>query len=686
MNRFISRAAVLFAGILLAGPVAPSWAQKPPPPVKPNPLAPALTTVSPPGAQRGATVEVVLTGSNLANPTGVLASFPGTITIPTDNKNGTEANKLRVQLQVPANAPLGYHTLRLATTKGMSNFRLFCVDDLPPVTSAGTNRDFTKAQPLPLPCVVTGTLTVEQGDYYKITVQAGQRLSFDVLGRRLGSVIDPQISIYHSQTKRELAHENDSPGCQNDPRLSYTFKDAGDYIIEVKDTLFRGGADYVYRLRVGDFPLATTALPLAAKRGSKVDVHFSGPQVAGVASVAVAVPTDPRVNVLWVAPKGPSGLHGWPVALTVSDFDEVLEREPNDEPAKAQRLTVPVGVTGRFLSAKPGAAASPDVDYYIFGAKKGQKLLIEAQTLEHYSPSLVYMLLKNAKGAEIGKTNPQAVPPLDQRIEFTAAEDGDYTLEVQHLNYLVGPNEVYRVTVTPSEPSFDVTLGIDRYDVPAGGTLALPLIVNRRGFTGPIEVRTVGGKGLSGQVTVAANKPPQPNQIGAMLVVKVDRSTPIGPQLITLECQADINGKKVKQYVNLRTLVKQSLAGLPFPPNNWSSDVAVAITEAAPFEVLVEGAPLTLTPGGKAKIKIVTARVAGYDGPVAVELRNLPVNVTATRGVIDKGKNVLEVEVTANAKAAVGNFQGVVIHGTATGRNNLQGASPPFVISIKKAK
>ena len=218
----------------------------------------------------------------------------------------------------------------------------------------------------------------------------------------------------------------------------------------------------------------------------------------------------------------------------------------------------------------------------MFAAKKGQKLLIEAQTLEHYSPSLVYMVLKNAKtGAELGKTNAQAVPPLDQRIEFTAAEEGDYLVEVQHLNYQVGPSEVYRLTVAPSEPGYDVSLGIDRYDVPAGGTLALPLLVNRRGYTGPIEVKAIGGQGIQGKITIPANQPPQPNLIGATLVLNVDRETKVGPQLITLECQATIGGKSVTQYINLRTLVSQTLGGLPFPPPNLSSEIAVAVTEAA---------------------------------------------------------------------------------------------------------
>src|SRR5438874_13236259 len=70
-------------------------------PLPPNPLAPVLTAASPTGVQRGTTVEVILTGSSLSNPTGVYTSFAAKVTIPDDEKNGQDAGKLRVRLEVP---------------------------------------------------------------------------------------------------------------------------------------------------------------------------------------------------------------------------------------------------------------------------------------------------------------------------------------------------------------------------------------------------------------------------------------------------------------------------------------------------------------------------------------------------------------------------------------------------------
>src|SRR5436305_632400 len=79
------------------------------------------------------------------------------------------------------------------------------------------------AQRPPVPCVVSGRIDPETSNFYRFTVAAGQRLSFEVLGRRLGSQLDPLLRL-HDGTGRELprAYSDDAPGLQTDARLSYS--------------------------------------------------------------------------------------------------------------------------------------------------------------------------------------------------------------------------------------------------------------------------------------------------------------------------------------------------------------------------------------------------------------------------------------------------------------------------------
>jgi hypothetical protein len=770
----------LFLGLLTVSAVfgvPHKGGAQPKPAATPNPAAPNITGVSSTGGQRGTTVELTLTGTNLAEPTRLWTNFPAQVSIPQDMNNGKEPGKLRVQLVIPKDAPIGFHAFRLATSRGMSNLRLFCIDDLPQVQEVDTNRAKTTPQAVPMPCVVLGRADAEVSDWFKITARAGQRVSFEILGRRLGSAFDPQLTLYDARSGRELpgGHSNDAPGLQTDPRLTYTFKDAGDYLLEVRDVLYRGGADFLYRLRIGDFPCATNPIPMAAKRGSKTTVHFAGTMVEGVAPMEVTVPSDPTIDTLWLAPRGANGLLGWPVALGVSDLDEAVETEPNNDPAKANRVGVPGAVTARFQD-------KGDIDHFVFAAKKGQRLIIEAHTFELYSPTEVYMILKDAKGGQVAVTNPVSPP----RIDYTAAADGDLTLHVEHLHLWGGPTETYRVTITPYEPGFDLSLALDRYDLFPGGFVSIPIQVTRRDYTGPIDVSVVGLPGFSGQVTIPTGQPPQPGQVGGTLTLSAKPDLPQGAYTIGIVGKATINGKVVT-HASSRAVISQALAGLPYPPRHLFHDVGVAITEkppftlaakfdlaealrgtaanvtitaarqpgfaeeivistgplpanvaaalkniakgqnevkitltpaaaaalgqfpitftgkakvqakefavnalpatlnvALPFDLQVTPAPLKIQQGGKAMLKVTATRKGGYAGPIALEVRNLPANVTAAKATIAMGQTAVDVEISAAATAAVADKSDVNVLGTATAAANQTNASKNLTVSVTK--
>ncbi|MCS6849890.1 MAG: PPC domain-containing protein [Gemmataceae bacterium] len=620
--------------------LGPGYSQKKPAPVAPNPQAPNLAMPFPCGMQRGSSLDLVLTGSNLAEPTGLWTGFPATCSFPTENTN--DANRLTVRLQVPKDAPLGCYGLRLATTRGLSNLRLFCIDDLPQVVDNGTNHSKETAQAVPVPCVVVGRADAEQNDYFKVHVEAGQRLSFEVLGRRLGSIFDPQLTLFDARTGREVlpGHSNDAPGLQTDPRLTMTFKQAGDYLVEVRDVLFRGGVDYVYRLRIGDFPCATAPVPMVAKRGSSVLVSFAGPMVEGVEPQRVEAPADPAIDTLWLAPRGPNGLHGWPVALGLRNVDELIEQEPNNTPAQAQVVTPPVGITGRFL-------AQGDADCYAFEAKKGQRLRIEAQTLELYSPTEVYFVVRDARGAEVAKSNPSAAPPGYQRIDFDPPADGRYTVVVEHLHLWGGPTEVYHLSLTALGPDFDLTLPIDRYDVPQEGTVKIDVQAVRRGYTGPIEL-SVAGRGLAGQGTIAAG------QTAGALIVRAEPGTALGPYAVRIRGQGVSDGRPISGYVNLQPVLVANLGGLPFPPRDLNNQVGIGVIEKPPFQLLARVDPTETVRGRPVQVTVTAQRREGFAEEITIAADNLPPGLTATVRPIPANQSEVRFELQTTVKAVLG--------------------------------
>jgi hypothetical protein len=637
---------VLAAAACVSRFAAPASAQ-PLPPFPPNPLAPTLKSPAPMGMQRGTTLDLTLTGSNLADPTGLWTSFPAKVAIPKEANNGKDPAKLLVRLEVPKDAPLGFHALRLATLRGVSNLRLFCIDDLPQVLENATNHTLAMAQPVTPPCVVVGRADAETTDYFKVAVKAGQRLSFEILGRRLGSAFDPQLTLYDARTGREVpaGHSNDAPGLQTDARLTHTFKDAGDCVVGVRDVAWRGGEDFNYRLRIGDFPTATTPLPLAARRGAKTAIRFSGPNADSVPPVEVNVPSDPNLEAISVSPRGSNGPSGWPVSLAVSDLDEVVEQEPNNEPAKATRVPVPGAVTGRFQT--PG-----DLDHYVFALKKGTRYAIEAQTHEYHSPSEVLLTLRDARGGQVQASNPAAAP----RLDYTPPADGDYTLVVEHLFGWGGPDEVYRVSITPYEPGFDLLLSTDRLDVAPGGTVSVPVYLVRRDYNGAIEIGPAGVPGITGKATIAAGAKPPPNQPAATLTLTAVPDLAPGPRILRIEGKATINGKAVVRLAEARRPVSVALANLPVPPRQLFHEIALGVTEKPPFSLTAKLDQPTAAPGKPATLTVTVTRAAGFTADITLAVTGQPPNVAPVVKPIPANQNSVQLTLNLAANAPAGQF------------------------------
>ncbi len=640
--------------------------------VPPAPQAPGLTSPANTGAKPGETVELVLPGTNLADPTGVLVSCPGaTAEVVADAK--ADATKAKVKVAVPADAPVGLYGMRLATKQGVSNLRPFVVDDLIAVAETDANRTKDAAQPVSAPCVVLGRTDPEASDFFKLKVSAGQRLTFEILARRIGSPLDPIVVLHDGRTKRELIdkYADDTPGLQADARLTHTFAADGEVIVEVRDTTYRGGADFFYRLRIGDFPGATTAFPLAVQTGTKTKVGFTGPGAEDIPAVAVRAPAG--VAAVNVAPKRATDPSGWPVPVRVTDEPQVIEAEPNNEPAKATPLPVPGGVSAKF-------GAKGDVDHFKIAAKKGQKLVITALTYEVNAPTEVLVRVLDAKGAEVAKSNPAAVPT---RFEFTPPADGDYVIACEHLNYLFGPNEVYHLSVVPAGPDFVVNLALDRFEAPAGGGTAVAVanVARLNGYAGPIELSIDGGPDLSGKLTLPAGG----TQGFIPLLVKAGAKP--GPLAFRVKATATVDGKEVVRHGSLTDLVKTTFGGMTNPPLEFLEGCAVAVVERPAFELSLTADPAALEKGKAGKLLIEAKREKGVDGDIALAPLFAPPKVTvAAKAALAKGATKGDVAVTTAGDVPLGPAPLVIRATTKVGGKDYAVTPPPLVVTVVEPK
>ena len=143
-------------------------------------------------------------------------------------------------------------------------------------------------------------------------------------------------------------------------------------------------------------PRLNSIFPCGGKQGTTVDtviaggeltdatgLYFSHPGItakpAGPGKFKVAIAKDVPLGPYDVRVITPLGLSNFR-AFVVGDVPEVQEKEPNNEPSQAQRVSLPVVINGRM-------DGGTDVDFYVFAAKKGQRIVIDCWALPDLWPA-----------------------------------------------------------------------------------------------------------------------------------------------------------------------------------------------------------------------------------------------------------------------------------------------------------
>ncbi|QDU46502.1 hypothetical protein Mal52_50230 [Symmachiella dynata] len=636
---------------------------------------PSITSTSPQAAMPGAAVDVVLKGGSLAGPTQLWTSFPAEAALSPDVKdNGTNAAQVTYRITVPEGTPAGIHAIRAVTPTGVSKPVLFLVDDLASVAEKKPNNSTGAAQPLSLPIAVDGTVDALARHYFKFSVEQGQTVSFEVLARRIGSPLDPLIRILDA-TGRELAYSDDAAGTMGDARLCHTFKDAGEYFVELRDISYTGGAGHRYRLRIGDFPCVSAPYPMGAKAGTTATIGFAGSHLRDAQPVSVNVPSDPSIKWIPVAAKSADGQSSGFAVLAVSPQDEAVEQEPNNDQSQATRVELGANINGRFET--PG-----DIDRFIFKAAKGQRFLFTGITRRQGAPTDLHVRLLDATGKQLAIAEDSG--KNDALINHTFPADGDYVLEVQDLHRRGGPEFAYRITTAPYQPGFDLSTSGETINVPASGTAFVTVTATRRGYNGPIEI---SGENLPEGVTVtpAVIGPGRPNA-----VVTIQNGTTAAGAIseIRLIGTAKIGNADYRAVATATTAQQGLFSAMPWPPLNLSEKVALAAAPAPNFFTLTsDPATVVLGPDLSATVTVKANRTKDFGEAIALAVEpakaGLPPEVAVAAKPIEKGKNEIAIVVSAKTKAPLGEFT-IVLKGTGKkGKASSSQAAPGIRIRLQ---
>ncbi|MGD9723088.1 MAG: LamG-like jellyroll fold domain-containing protein [Pirellulales bacterium] len=660
--------AALIVGLL---PASLAWAQPP-----------TLSVLVPLGIQPGKATDVVFHGGNVAGPTTVWTTCGAAAELtPGVEKNGENPAQVSYRLTAPADAALGVVGVRLVTGKGVSNVRLMLLDDLPSAAENGTNKTRETAQAVALPVAIDGGCDPESSDFYKFTVAAGQRVSIEAFARRLGSPLDPAIRLLAADG-RELAYSDDEPASGADSRLTHTFAEAGEYVLEIRDIRYQGGGHF-YRLRIGDFPLPSVPYPLAATKGSAAQVQVTGASVALDSPLAVTMPPQvpgDRLNV--AAGYGANQGSSW-VTLLATDAPDQLEQEPNDAPEASTAVTLPGALEGRFELPQ-------DRDFFAFQATKGQRLVFRGQTRSLGSPGDLFMRLYNADGGALSEAEDNGAD--EGAIDYTFPADGLYRLRVEDTHRRGGPDRAYRIAVEPYQAGFTLEAAAEKVDAPQNGVFVVKVTCVRRDYNGPITLSVEGaGEGCQLQHNIIPEGKPE-----TTLHCTLGSSLAAG-QIAQLKIvgQAKIGEQEFRATASTLVALRAALSGLPFPPAVLDSQLALGVGPVFPqFFQLASAAPAVslVKSGAVGSLKVQLTRSNGFDDKVNVSLDGLPKGVTAKPAAIEKGQTEVAVELTSAETVAPGKHP-IKVVGSATFQNQPQRFTveqvavegPPFAIAVAPA-
>lgn len=428
-----------------------------------------------------------------------------------------------LEVTVAAGAAPGARELRLLTAGGLTNPLRFEVGTFGEVCEREPNDPQSKpqvaAQVAGLPVVFNGQVLAGDVDHLRFHATAGQSLVVEVQARALIPYLadavpgwfQPVLAVFDARGK-ELAYADDFRFLP-DPVLLFRVPADGDYAVEIRDSLFRGREDFVYRIKVSEQPFVTACFPLGAAAGSRTTGHLTG---WNLPQTEVALDTRPGGGAVRSLRVTGHGMASNPVAYAVDELPDVAESEPNNAPKGAQVVPWPCVINGRVN--QPG-----DLDVFRLAAPGGASLVVEVAARGLGSPLDSVVRVTDAAGKVLA-WNDDSMPKdgalqlgdgllthhADSRLCVTLPAKGPFFVQIEDAQHQGGDAYGYRLRIAPAKPDFALRITPSAINLLPGQALPVTVHVDRRdGFVGAVTLGVDGmpaGWGVSGEVIPAGHE------------------------------------------------------------------------------------------------------------------------------------------------------------------------------------
>jgi hypothetical protein len=420
----------------------------------------------------------------------------------------------------------------------------------------------------------------------------------------------------------------------------------GEYVVEVRDAIFRGREDFVYRVSIGELPFIKYVFPLGGAAGSRTTVELAGWNLPAKTMTVNAVKNAGPVSIS--ARRGAVESNRWP--FDIDTLPEKLEREPNNARTDAQAVTLGTIVDGRVSS--PG-----DADVFTFSARAGDVVVAEVLARSLGSPLDSVIEITDARGRRIARSDDQEKSPDGLSTHFADAYSmptlpvgGTYFIRLLDAQRKGGPEYGYRLRLSKPRPDFTLQVS--------------PSTVNAvNSANGPIAVTAFRRDGFAGDISLSLKDAPGFTLVGGLIPSGQDRAvmTITAPAIATaaierihIEGRATIQGRTVAHTAEPADDRQQAFA---YHHLVATDELRASVTgrggTRVPLRVLTP-VPVRIPAGGAARVQIsLPAAFQAFEN-LQFELGEPPDGLTAGAAVEAPGRAGASFELRAGPKASVG--------------------------------
>jgi len=413
------------------------------------------------------------------------------------------------EITVAPDAKPGRREIRVITKRGISNAVPFYVGQVPEVARGpmktckkpvlGKESLAQRKRPpeeeevrITVPCTMNGQIAAGEVNRYRFTATKGQRLVICVKARKLVPYVadgvpgwfQAVLRLYDSKGK-EVAYCDDFHS-DPDPLLCYEVTKDDNYVLTINEALYRGRESFTYRITIGEVPYVTSIFPLGGRVGQPVKIEMNGWNLDK--ATLAPPPKDARPGRHLIAATNGQFVSNY-VPFALDTLPEFMDKEPNNMPSKAQKVTLPVIVNGR--ADHPG-----DWDVFEVDGKASETIVAEVRARRLGSPFDSFVKVTRADGTVIALNDDHfdAASGLntdhaDSYLMAKLPADGKYFVHIGDTRRHAGKAYPYRLRISRPQPDFELCVIPSRIVLRSKASAALTVFAIRRdGFDGPIKL------------------------------------------------------------------------------------------------------------------------------------------------------------------------------------------------------